>query len=66
MTQAVEAEQSRSSVDVADPDAWFVLGPTGDIGNGNDTELHGKRRLKSRRWRDGNVACANGGWRVAA
>ena len=25
-----------------------------------------EQRMESRRWRDGDVACANGGWRVAA
>lgn len=32
MTQAPVAEPSKSSVDVVDPDAWFVQSPTGDVG----------------------------------
>ena len=32
MTQTVVAEQSKSSVGVDDPDTWFVLSPTGDVG----------------------------------
>lgn len=48
-----------------------VVGGAGAVLNGaSGTEtgqgLSGKRRLISRRWRDGNVACANGGWRLAA
>jgi Ca2+-binding RTX toxin-like protein len=35
-------------------------------GNRNDIELRGKRRLNSRRWRDGDGACANAGWRLMA
>ena len=31
MTQTVVAEQSRSSAGVDDVDAWFVLGPTGEL-----------------------------------
>lgn len=32
MTQSVVAEQSKPGVGVDDPDAWFVLSPTGDVG----------------------------------
>ena len=37
-----------------------------DVIDGGGIEFRCKRRLKCRRWRDGDDACANGEWRAAA